>query len=428
MTMNDKRGEQPGQDQTADVGDVLRQAHVDRQLANLETHDAANPVASGEPEEQADSLPLSTADAGVPEQAADIEGPGAILHAARERRGLSQSALAQFLNLDLNIVQALEAEAFDRLPGPTYVRGYLRAWARQLEIDEDSLLAAYDRVADQESEPGRPTLTETAGPIRSRKSGRGRTILLVLALLLAGGAVAWWYLSQSAIPEAIEDAPAPAGEASSGQGEAVATPGAGAEAPEQSMVEEPAPESAADIEPAAPRESAPAPRETASEPMPDNDPANTTAADEAVTVEAPASMAESNTPVAEAAADSAGTEPAGAQAEAEAPAEAAPAEPAVAETEAADETAATEPAPTSETLILRAEGGDSWVELEDAAGERLMFDILKDGESRQMEGQPPFKVFIGNSPVVALEYRGEPFDQSGFEKSNRTARFTVGGE
>ena len=64
----------------------------------------------------------------------DMRGPGARLREAREAANISLDRIAMSLLLDPKIVEALEEDDFDRLPAPTFVRGYLRGYARVLGV------------------------------------------------------------------------------------------------------------------------------------------------------------------------------------------------------------------------------------------------------------------------------------------------------
>ena len=68
------------------------------------------------------------------------EGPGQALQAAREARELSVPQVADQLKLSSAAVTALEANDWDRLPAPVFVRGYIRAYARLMTLDGEALL------------------------------------------------------------------------------------------------------------------------------------------------------------------------------------------------------------------------------------------------------------------------------------------------
>ncbi|MCZ7597367.1 MAG: helix-turn-helix domain-containing protein [Gammaproteobacteria bacterium] len=62
--------------------------------------------------------------------------PGMILAAARDELKWSIEDVAANLNLRVSVIEALERDDYGDLPGPTFVRGYIRAYARLLGIDE----------------------------------------------------------------------------------------------------------------------------------------------------------------------------------------------------------------------------------------------------------------------------------------------------
>ena len=82
-------------------------------------------------------------DGDLPSPAAPYEPPsaGAELRAAREAAGLTIDAVAQQLKLAPRQVQALEDDDFAQLPGRTFVRGFLRNYARLLHLDADARFA-----------------------------------------------------------------------------------------------------------------------------------------------------------------------------------------------------------------------------------------------------------------------------------------------
>lgn len=64
-------------------------------------------------------------------------------------------------------------------------------------------------------------------------------------------------------------------------------------------------------------------------------------------------------------------------------------------------------APASGELVLRCRGA-SWVEVRDASGRRLVYDLLHAGEVRRVRGTPPFRVLLGNAAGVQIEWHGRP--------------------
>ena len=67
---------------------------------------------------------------------------GATLRAAREQAGLSVSDIANRVKFAPKQVEALEANDFDHLPQATFLRGFVRSYARVLQLDEAMLIGA----------------------------------------------------------------------------------------------------------------------------------------------------------------------------------------------------------------------------------------------------------------------------------------------
>ena len=65
---------------------------------------------------------------------------------ARVARGLELGDVAQTLKLGLRQVEAVEADAWDSLPGQTFIRGFVRNYARLVQIDSAVLMAQLDEV------------------------------------------------------------------------------------------------------------------------------------------------------------------------------------------------------------------------------------------------------------------------------------------
>jgi len=60
---------------------------------------------------------------------------------------------------------------------------------------------------------------------------------------------------------------------------------------------------------------------------------------------------------------------------------------------------------------------DSWIEIESADGQRLEFDLLRSGESRQYSGRAPFRLLLGRASAVSLSIDGRPVAFDGQEEA-----------
>lgn len=122
-------------------------------------------------------------------------GPGERLRAAREAAGLSVSEVAEELQLLQSFVRALEQNSHERIRGDTFVRGYLRNYARLLGIDADEVLSRL-RVA---SPAGK---TEKRAGVAKRDRWRGASGAGRVGMVLALLAVSALFLFQNREPQA----------------------------------------------------------------------------------------------------------------------------------------------------------------------------------------------------------------------------------
>lgn len=76
----------------------------------------------------------------VPELAAALGHDGRFLGAVRELRGLTLDDLSRETRIDRRYLEAIEANAFARLPAATFVRGYVRQVARVLDLEDSGVV------------------------------------------------------------------------------------------------------------------------------------------------------------------------------------------------------------------------------------------------------------------------------------------------
>lgn len=136
----------------------------------------------------------------------ETRSPGASLQQARERHGWSVAEVAEKLHLTESAVCSLEAERYDELPGATFVRGYIRTYAKLVGLDQDALVKQYSQgVQPIEVEPIRALPDLGRRVARSRSRGRLVMALLLLAVLagLVGGYF-WWQDGQQKAQVALQ--------------------------------------------------------------------------------------------------------------------------------------------------------------------------------------------------------------------------------
>ena len=83
-------------------------------------------------------------------------------------------------------------------------------------------------------------------------------------------------------------------------------------------------------------------------------------------------------------------------------------------------------APSGSDRLALVVHADTWADIKDGSGFRLVYDLLRSGSSVELTGEAPFAVFLGNGHGVELQYNGEPVDFSADIRDNNTARLNIG--
>jgi len=162
------------------------------------------------------------------------------LREARQRRRIDLVIAEQGTKIRSKYLAALETEEFDVLPGPVFVRGFLRTYSRYLGLDPQLFVDEYNarfgrfEEVEEHASPalGRPGLAQ-------ERDQRGRRTMRVVAVitLVAIAALAWVGLRSddrrpteqgSATPGAAQPSTAPAAEATTPQPGALDTAAAAA--------------------------------------------------------------------------------------------------------------------------------------------------------------------------------------------------------
>lgn len=110
--------------------------------------------------------------------------PGQRLRAEREARGISQEEAAGRLNLTVTFLQALETDDYERLPEATFVRGYIRNYARELDLPADELVSVFSEILQEQEKEEVPETVEVM-PSRRRRWLPAVSVVVVLAAVIA---------------------------------------------------------------------------------------------------------------------------------------------------------------------------------------------------------------------------------------------------
>jgi cytoskeleton protein RodZ len=153
--------------------------------------------------------PLETAAAAAP------SSPGRALAAARQARGMTVTEVALRLKFSPRKIEALEADRFDALPGPTIVRGMIRGYAKLLGLDATPLVEALQRHFKEVEATAamRPQAMDVPFPREPRRGSFVYVLLSVVVVIAVGSVVLEWVLRPdappAAVPRPVQRTPAP---------------------------------------------------------------------------------------------------------------------------------------------------------------------------------------------------------------------------
>lgn len=327
-------------------------------------------------------------------------GPGEVFKQARERARISIDKVSQFLHLPREVIEALESDQQDLLPEPTYVKGYIRSYARYLELDPNPLIEGYIKyVYAPPAPPASPLQVPKVTKAQKAKARRGPLDIVLIAFLSCVFVFlsVWWFYPQPTkfiaeiklmVSGLISDVTEPIS----------------SEVDDEGLSEGRVSEQASHIH----EEIGASSSEIAS-----------TVADTSVDEGINRLATEPSAAMPAESADSI---------KAEKDAEPETNEIATPSTIASDEGNGFEiqgrAAPGGDSLTLTFKD-HSWTEVYDANKERLLFGLVNSGSVKELQGKAPFRILLGNSSAVTINFNGEPYDHSEFERFDKTARFLV---
>lgn len=122
---------------------------------------------------------------------------GELLSDARENAGLTVLDIANRLNLTVSVIESLEHNKFTQLPGSTFTRGYIRAYAKLLQLDSAHLVQVFEQQTGEDACAASVHSIDRVSEARRVSRGMLQFSLFVLVLLAI---VAAYYVWQSRQP------------------------------------------------------------------------------------------------------------------------------------------------------------------------------------------------------------------------------------
>ncbi|MEL7629927.1 cytoskeleton protein RodZ [Pectobacterium aroidearum] len=320
--------------------------------------------------------------------------PGERLREARERLGFTQQTIAERLCLKISTVRDIEDGTTPVDLAPTFLRGYVRSYARLVHLPEDELLPAVDKQAIPKTISVSPMQSFSLKKSRKKRDGWLMTITWLVVLVVLGLTGAWWWQNHQAQQAEINSMVDHASSMQA-QTEGQPVPLMDNSAPQETVT----PNSAA----------APASTPVDLSATVTATPSTPSSVSSTTPSTAPSSQLPSQANTAQHQTAGNGLLGAGAVAP------------------AAGTVAESNPVSAAHALVMTFTA-DCWLEVTDASGKKLFSGMQRNGGTLNLDGQSPYKLKIGAPAAVQIQFQGKPVDLSRFVRSNQVARLTLTAE
>ncbi|RWR02991.1 cytoskeletal protein RodZ [[Pantoea] beijingensis] len=333
---------------------------------------------------------------------------GERLRVAREQMGLTQQNVAERLCLKLTTVRDIEEDKSPADLASTFLRGYIRSYARLVHVPEEELLPMMAKQAPVRAAKVEPMQSFSLGKRRKKRDGWLMIFTWLVLFVVVGLTGAWWWQNHKAAQDDLvsmandnaesngDNSQSIALSDNSGNVDAGETPNA-VQMPGQSDANVAASSANnAATNGAAPGTTTPVANSAA--------PASPTSADNTANAVVSPSQAPTDERVTSAASAqlSNGQLPTG---------------------NAEVSASAVDP-----NAIVMNFTADCWLEVTDSAGKKLFSGMQRSGGKLSLAGTAPYRVKIGAPSAVQIQYQGQPVDLSRFIRSNQVARLTLGAQ
>ncbi|PMG97494.1 cytoskeleton protein RodZ [Vibrio lentus] len=289
---------------------------------------------------------------------------GTLLKNKRESLGLTQKQISDRLKLRVTLIQQIEENQFESDQVATFMRGYIRSYAKYVNLDEKVVLSALHHAGDAQHQE-----QEMLSFSRKTKTEKHNSRIMILTwsifAVIAGISSLWWWQNQ--------------------QQDTLSQSLVNTESSEELVVEESLDPELTSLEVIE------AEQNTETSPATEN-------SDDLLTVVSAAEASE-NVEQVEETQDVAEVTPVAAESE------------------------TVTPEPVANELVMQF-SADCWIQVKDAAGKTLSTGIKKAGQTLNLSGTAPYKVILGAPEGVSMTFASEPVDLSGYT-SGKVARITL---
>ncbi|NEG93575.1 cytoskeleton protein RodZ [Leclercia adecarboxylata] len=312
---------------------------------------------------------------------------GVRLRNAREQLGLSQQAVAERLCLKVSTVRDIEEDKAPAELASTFLRGYIRSYAKLVHIPEEELLPMMEKQAPVRAAKVAPMQSFSLGKRRKKRDGWLMSFTWLVLFVVIGLTGAWWWQNHKAQQEEITTmADQSSAELNNSAGEGAQSIPLNTDTSATASETLAATANTPDTTTA--QTAAPAVNQTAQAP-----------ADSAVVSPSQANVETAPATTANNAVQPLPSDPAGVTA-----------------------------APADPNALVMNFNADCWLEVTDATGKKLFSGLQRKDGTLNLAGQAPYKLKIGAPAAVQIQFQGKPVDLSRFIRTNQVARLTLNAE
>ena len=140
----------------------------------------------------------------------EVVGPGQMLSEARKKLSISVDDVAKKLKFKNSLVENIELDLFDQKLPATFNRGYLRSYAKLVNVDVDEVMSAYDLLGVAEVQRSE---MQSFSNLTEKQAEHSRLMWLsyLIAAILLGLLILWWQQEpkQTVDESAPKEQPAP---------------------------------------------------------------------------------------------------------------------------------------------------------------------------------------------------------------------------
>lgn len=339
-----------------------------------------------------------------------VHSTGERLRLAREQMGLTQQNVAERLCLKLSTVRDIEEDKSPADLASTFLRGYIRSYARLVHVPEDELLPMMAKQTPVRAAKIEPMQSFSLGKRRKKRDGWLMIFTWLVIFVVIGLTGAWWWQNHKASQDELVSM---ADQNGSGDDNSQSIPLTGSDSTNDNVAP-PAPDDSDAVAPA------------------DNAAANSASTNAAPAANAPDSNPAAANNAAPAAVNNAVVSPSQAPVANGGPV-ANDVNNAAAPVAAGNgqlpigNAATSEPAGDPNAVVMNF-SADCWLEVTDATGKKLFSGLQRSGGKLSLAGTAPYRLKIGAPGAVQIQYQNQPVDLSRFIRNNQVARLTLGAQ